>query len=157
MRPERLEDVTRHGRPGRYLLIDEVLAIGDGADGPDELTWSGIVEDVSRSARLDGGKQLVIAASVAEEQDGGAGALVLQPLDRGNDLVDRELGIDEDDVRHRLADHVDRFIHIAGLRDHLDLRVSFDDLAQDATNEGGMLADEDQSDVLEPGSDARAR
>ena len=79
---------------------------------PDELTRSGVVEDVRRRARLDGREQLVVAASVAEEHDGGARALVLQPLDRGNDLVDRQLGVDEDDVRHRVADHVDRFIDV---------------------------------------------
>jgi len=34
---ERLENVAGDGRPGGDLLIDEVLAIGDGPDRPDEL------------------------------------------------------------------------------------------------------------------------
>ena len=51
---ERLENVAGHGRPGGDLLIDEVLAIGDGPDRPDELTRSGVVEDVRRGSCLDG-------------------------------------------------------------------------------------------------------
>ena len=63
---ERLEDVAGDGRPGCDLLIDEVLAIGDRPDRPDELARSRVVEDVRRGACLDGREQLVVTASVAE-------------------------------------------------------------------------------------------
>jgi hypothetical protein len=102
-----------------------------------------------RGACLDGREQLVVTASVTEEHDGGARALVLQPLDGGDDLVDRQLGVDENDVRRRVADHVDRFIDVGRFRDHLDLRMGFDDLAQDGPNES-VLSHQDETDVLQP-------
>ena len=75
---------------------------------------------------------------------------MLQPLDGGNDLVDRELGVDEDDVGRLVADHLDGRVDIGRLGHDLDLRVGLDDLAEDGANKG-VLTDQDEPDVLDSG------
>ena len=142
--------LDRADEDARELGAEVLLAGRDRADRARQVGLDRVLQDVALHARVERVPHVLLVGVHAEDQDAARGPL-LQHLDRRVQPVHLRHGhVHDDDVGFELLDERDALEAVAGLADHRDVGVVFEDAPEPLPHQR-VVVDEDDADRLRAG------